>query len=52
MHQTPLANAEKEKREKYCSACLDRWALFTPVCVSVDGMLGREATVFLKIDWL
>ena len=43
-----LTNAEKEKREKYCSACLNRWALFTPLCVSVDGMLGREATVFLK----
>ena len=51
VHRSPsdiLAGAEKEKREKYGQACEDRRALFTPLCVSVDGLLGREATKFVK----
>ena len=43
-----LGTAEKGKKSKYSSACEDRRALFTPVCCSVDGMLGGEAKVFLK----
>lgn len=43
-----LASAEREKRVKYGQACEDRRALFTPLCVSVDGMLGREATKFVQ----
>ena len=37
-----LGSAEVEKR-KYLQACQDRHATFTPLCVSVDGMLGSEA---------
>ncbi len=41
--------AEKEKKKKYGEACEERHPLFTPFCCSVDGMLGVEAEVFLKI---
>jgi hypothetical protein len=43
-----LSMAEKEKKAKYNKACLDRRALFTPLCVSVDGLLGHETSVFVK----
>ena len=29
-------------------ACQNRHATFTPLCVSVDGMLGSEAVFFVK----
>ena len=45
---TILSNAEKEKRDKYKAACDERRAIFTPLCISVDGLMGREANVFLK----
>ena len=47
IHRSPsdvLVSAEREKREKYGAASGDRRAIFTPLCVSVDGMMGREAT--------
>uniref|UniRef100_A0A1X7UTM5 Uncharacterized protein n=1 Tax=Amphimedon queenslandica TaxID=400682 RepID=A0A1X7UTM5_AMPQE len=50
VNQSPsnvLAKAE-EKKVKYLSACEARRALFPPICVSVDGMVGREANAFLK----
>ena len=37
-----LAHAEKEKKAKYGLAYKKRRAVFTPFCVSVDGMLGRD----------
>ena len=43
-----LSAAESEKKKKYHQACFDRRALFTPLCISVDGLLGREAAVFVK----
>ena len=43
-----LSVAEKEKKAKYNKACLDRRALFTPLCVLVDGLLGHEISVFVK----
>ena len=39
---------EAEKKRKYSTACSDRRASFTPLCFSVDGLLGCEADVFLK----
>ena len=42
-----LAKAEEEKKAKYLSACEARRALFTPICVSVDSMVGRKANAFL-----
>ena len=43
-----LSAAEEEKKRKYQSACNDRRALFTPICVSVDGMMGKKAGVFCQ----
>ena len=43
-----LGTAEGEKKHKYLQACQDRRATFTPLCVSVDGMLGSEAEFFVR----
>ena len=45
---TVLALAEAEKKRKYCDACTERHATFTPLCFSVDGLVGDEAACFLK----
>ena len=42
-----LHSAEVEKK-KYPFACVARRASFTPLCCSVDGMLGAEANFFLR----
>lgn len=50
INQTPLqvlTTAEK-KKNKYSNACHERRALFTPICVSVDGMLSKETTRFIQ----
>ena len=41
-----LCSAESKKKWKYLQACHDRQADFTPLCASVDGMLGAEAEFF------
>ena len=33
------------KKKKYQQQCYDRRALFTPLGISVDGMMGKETTV-------
>jgi len=43
-----LSSAEGEKKCKYLQACQDWRAIFTPLCMSVDGMLGFEAEFFVK----
>ena len=43
-----LALAEAEKKRKYCDACTERRATFTPLCSSVDGLAGDEDACFLK----
>ena len=43
-----LASAEAEKKRKYCDACTECRATFTPLCFSVDGLVGDEAACFLK----
>jgi len=43
-----LCSAEAEKKRKYSQACHDCHATFTPLCVSVDGMLGPETEFFVK----
>ena len=43
-----LTRAEKEKKAKYTLACEERRAVFTPLCILVDGMLGRETNHFLR----
>ena len=43
-----ISTAERHKKQKYSWACQDCRATFIPICVSVDGMLGCEATDFFK----
>ena len=43
-----LSAAESEKQKKYAQACSNRRALFTPLCVSVNRMMVREASGFVK----
>ena len=43
-----LALAEAEKKRKYCDACTEHRATFTPLCVSVDCLVADEAACFLK----
>ena len=37
-----LRSAESDKKKTYLQACQDCRAVFTPLCVSVDGLLGKE----------
>ena len=43
-----LAKQEKEKKDKYLSACLERRKHFTPFVVSADGLKGKEALALLR----
>eukprot|EP00957_Ditylum_brightwellii_P010675 808300-Ditylum_brightwellii.AAC.1 len=43
-----LAAQEREKKEKYLQHCLDQRCHFSSFVVSVDSMLGKEATIVLK----
>ena len=43
-----LSSAECDKKKKYSQACEDQRAAFTPLRVSVDGMMGHEATALLQ----
>jgi len=49
--KTVLQGAEGEKKRKYGSACVTCRASFTPLCVSVDRLLSKEAA-FLFVSWL
>ena len=43
-----LFRAEVEKKHKYSAAATARRAHFTPLCFSVDGLTGSEASCFIK----
>jgi hypothetical protein len=43
-----LAQHERAKKNKYLEPCLKQRRHFTPFVVSTDGLLGREATFFLR----
>jgi len=43
-----VVNWEAEKKHKYSQACHNRRATFTPLCASVDGVLGPETEFFVK----
>jgi len=43
-----LFGAEIEKKRKYSAACCERRAHFTPLCFSVDGLTGGEASSFIR----
>ncbi len=46
--QSVIAKAEKEKKTKYSSACEAKHKSFTPLCISVDGVMGTEMKSFVK----
>ena len=51
MRMTPeksLAKAEKEKKDLYLQACLERRRTFTPMVYSADGIPGAEALAAQK----
>ena len=43
-----LSSAEEAKKKKYSEAAALRRASFTPLVVSVDGVLGRETNFYVK----
>ena len=43
-----IKTTEREKRNKYGEACEARRATFTPFCVSVDGVMGKQAQHLVK----
>jgi hypothetical protein len=43
-----LQSQEKEKKKKYLDRCLLQRQAFTPFVVSVDGLIGYEASNLLK----
>ena len=43
-----LRAAEHEKKQKYLEACMTRHITFTPLVVSVDGLLAPEFPFFVK----
>ena len=50
LNHTPMSvllKAEAEKKSKYSCAATARRAHFTPLCFSVDGLAGPEASSFL-----
>ena len=38
-----IAKAEKEKKDLYPQACMERRRTFTPMVYSADGILGSKA---------
>ncbi len=43
-----ISNTERDKKVKYSRACESRHASFSPLCISIDGLLGKEFSCFLK----
>ena len=48
MPEKALAKAEKEKKDLYLQACLERRRNFTPMVYSADGIPGAEALAAQK----
>ena len=48
VHLTILESGAKEKKRVYEQAVVERRGNFTPIVLSVDGLLHREAEHFLK----
>ena len=41
-----LTYAEAKKKRKYCNACTEQCATFTPLCFLVDGLASDKAACF------
>ena len=48
MPEKALAKAEKEKKDLYLQACLERRSTFTPMVYYADGIPGAEALAAQK----
>ena len=46
--QSVLAVAEREKKRKYIAAYESRHCSFTPLCLTIDGLVGIEMKTFLQ----
>ena len=46
--ESVLARQERENKNKYLADCIQERTDFTPFVVSVDGLLGREETLYIK----
>ena len=50
LRQSPMQvfrAAEREKKAKYSSACEALHVSFTPLCMTVDGLIGSETNTFI-----
>ena len=45
--QAVLTTAEKDKKKKYVAACESNHCSFTPLCLTVDGVMGSEMRSFI-----
>ena len=43
-----IENQEKQKKQKYLQSCLDQRRQFTPVVLSIDGLLGQETKSIVR----
>ena len=43
-----LKRAENEKKKEYSKTCEESKENFTPLCISVDRLLGSETRIFFK----
>ena len=48
--QNVLWTAKMDKHEKSLQACHDRCASLTPICVSMDGLLGKEIDFLITLS--
>ena len=47
--QDVLRTSKMNKKRKYSQACQDRLASFTSICMSVDGLFGKETDLFIFV---
>ena len=47
-HQTAVP-FRKGQEKKYSEACAEKHVNFTPLCFSIDGLVGGEVKVFIKV---
>ena len=46
--QSVLVTAERKKKRKYIAACESRHCSFTPLCLTIEGLVGTEMKSFVQ----
>ena len=46
-----LRTAERDKKLKYTEACDSKHSSFTPLCITIDGLVGNEMKYFMGTGW-